>query len=167
MSSPYKEIKAAGGYFVSPAGYVYKRVHERFKPVSARPRNRKDKQLVVRLYVQKKPRRFLLARLVLSAYGGERSSLYRVKFLDGNPHNCNISNLQWSLRKNLSFFDILEDPEFTLYNQAILNIKYIHKARIQNEKWLRKFVAWDLRHPGYSRQERYRFLKQLFAVKSG
>jgi hypothetical protein len=55
--------------------------------------------MVVTLYdEQGRPQTRLAAELVLEAFGGPRPPGHVVRFKDGDPLNCALSNLEWVAR---------------------------------------------------------------------
>ena len=154
-----KTIKSYPNYIINCSGIITKGG----KVIHPHKSNHSDNQLSVFLFKEGKKKSIPLRYLVLNAFSGEREKkCYVAEFKDGNKENCSANNLRWKLRKNISFFDILTDKEFEIYEKRIKEIKYIEKIRKFNDKCMQKFKVWLKKNPVASKQERLEYFKKLF-----
>lgn len=163
----FKEIIGFPGYYVRSDGKVFKNSATGCatfdKEITPHRVNRHDKQLSVFLFKDGKKKAVPLRYIILNAFYGEREKkCYKAEFIDGDSNNCSFKNLRWMLRKNLSFFDILDDKEFKLFDAAIREIKYINEIRKRNDIWMQKIASWMRKNQTATADERYEFFKNLF-----
>lgn len=86
----------------------------------------------------------------------------RVMHRDGNRRNNKPSNLCYSIKKSASFYDILTDEEWKLYNEKINTFTHVSDMRSFNEKAL---AITSAKLHKLNERSRLDFFKRLFKIK--
>lgn len=129
-SNRLREVSGFPGYWIHPSGRVYS-TRRYPEPVLLKPYINQDGYPTVVLYVDRKPKYFLVHRLVLITFAGPCPEGMECCHRDGIRTNCKRSNLYWGTDKQNAADCIAHGnrPRHEQHGRSKLTVEQVYKIK--------------------------------------